>query len=398
MEKKTKILAPNLPESVNHAIMLKWNKKIGDYVKEDEIIAEIETDKIILEISSPKNGILISQNILVGEKIKSQSVIGFINNKNIKKEKKIKNNKKTKKKNVHSENSLFLFTPKMRRLILNYNIDISKIKGIDVHGKININNFIIKNKKNSKKKKKDKLINIHKKNNKRIFRKIAMSPLRKTISKRLLYTVKNTAMLTTFNEVNMQPIISIRNKYKDIFENKYKSKLGFMSFYVKSVTQALKKFPEINASIEKKNIIYHDYYDINIAISTPRGLITPILKNTDNLSIYEIEKKIKSFVLLGEQGKLKFEDLEAGTFTITNGGVFGSLMSTPIINPPQVAILGMHHIKKRPIVVNKKIKILPMMYLALSYDHQLIDGKQAIQFLNYIKDILEDISRFILEI
>ncbi|VFP81486.1 dihydrolipoyllysine-residue succinyltransferase [Buchnera aphidicola] len=398
MKKNIEILAPDLPESVNNAVMLKWHKKIGDYIKEDELIAEIETDKIILEISSPINGILKSQMSLVGQIIKSKSILGYIQSTNL--EKNISNINNEFKKN---NNSQFFFTPTMRRLISYNEIDKKKIKGIKINGKITKKNFIIEkiNKKNKKisKKKIDQKKLFNKKNvDERSYTRISMNPLRKKISERLLLTKQKTAMLTTFNEVNMKPIISLRNKYKDIFEKKYESKLGYMSFYVKAVTQALKQFPEINASIDGTDIIYHNYYDINIAVSTSRGLITPILKNTNFLSMFEIEKKIKSFSILGQTGKIKLEDLESGTFTITNGGVFGSLMSTPIINYPQVAILGMHHIKNRPVVICNKIKILPMMYLALSYDHQLIDGKQAIQFLNYIKDIIEDFSRIIINI
>ncbi|VFP88310.1 Dihydrolipoyllysine-residue succinyltransferase component of 2-oxoglutarate dehydrogenase complex [Buchnera aphidicola (Cinara piceae)] len=398
MKKNIKILAPDLPESVNNAVMLKWHKKIGDYVQEDELISEIETDKIILEISSPINGILKSQILLTGQKIKSQSILGYIQPTDFKK--KLHNiNNEVKKKN----NSLFFFTPKMRRLISYNQINKKKIKGIQIHGKITKKKFIIndihkKQKKELNKKIDPKKIFNNKNIDNRSVNRITMNPLRKKISERLLLTKKKTAMLTTFNEVNMKPIISLREKYKDIFEKKYESRLGYMSFYVKAVTQALKIFPEINASIDGADIIYHNYYDINIAVSTPRGLVTPILKNTNYLSMFEIERKIKSFSTLGQNGKLKLEDLESGTFTITNGGVFGSLMSTPIINYPQVAILGMHHIKNRPVVMFNKIKILPMMYLALSYDHQLIDGKQAIQFLNYIKDIIEDFSRIIIDI
>ncbi|VFP81110.1 Dihydrolipoyllysine-residue succinyltransferase component of 2-oxoglutarate dehydrogenase complex [Buchnera aphidicola (Cinara kochiana kochiana)] len=402
MNKDIKILAPDLPESINNAIILKWHKKIGDTVQEDELIAEIETDKIILEISSPITGTLYKKLFKVGQKIKSRSIIGYIQSIHLD-----NNIHKITDKFTQKNKKNYFFTPKMRRLISNNKINKLTIKGIKTHGKITKNKFIINNlyqdtalKKNEKISKKilsEKHTNKNLFKNTRSFRRIPMSPLRKKISERLLSTIQNTAMLTTFNEVNMKPIMLKRQKYNSIFENKY-NKLGYMSFYIKAATQALKKFPDINASIEGTDIIYHDYYDINIAISTPRGLITPILKNTDRLSMFEIEKKIEYFSRLGKSGKLQLEDLESGTFTITNGGVFGSLLSTPIINPPQVAILGMHNIKNRPVVSCNKIKIYPMMYLALSYDHQIIDGKQAIQFLNYIKDIIEDFSRIIIDV
>ncbi|VFP78187.1 Dihydrolipoyllysine-residue succinyltransferase component of 2-oxoglutarate dehydrogenase complex [Buchnera aphidicola (Cinara cuneomaculata)] len=403
MNKNIKILAPDLPESVNNAIILKWHKKIGDMVQEDELITEIETDKIILEISSPGTGILNEQLFKIGEKIKSRTIIGYIIPTSLKNDiNKISNKliKKTKK--------IYFLTPKMRRLISNNKINKSNIKGIKIYGKISKNKFILNNQYKSILSKtyqnKNKEISSKKDINKnlchdiRSFHRITMSPLRQKISERLLSTIQNTAMLTTFNEVNMKKIILARKKYNDIFKKRSNNKLGYMSFYIKAVTQALKKFPDINASIDGTDIVYHNYYDINIAISTPRGLITPILRNTDQLSMFEIEKKIKYYSKLGQSGKLKLEDLQSGTFTITNGGVFGSLLSTPIINPPQVAILGMHNIKNRPVVSDNKIKIHPMMYLALSYDHQLIDGKQAIQFLNYIKDIIEDFSRIIIDV
>ncbi|VFP83681.1 dihydrolipoyllysine-residue succinyltransferase [Buchnera aphidicola] len=403
MNKNIKILAPDLPESVNNAIMLKWHKKIGDIIKEDELIAEIETDKIILEISSPSTGILNKKLFKVGQKIKSRTIIGYIQSTSLSKKKNINTNEP-----INRDKKVYFFTPKMRRLISDNKINTLTIKGIKTHGKINKNKFIINNiykkntSENNKKINKTPFSekNIHKNlcQDIRSSRRITMSPLRQKISERLLSTTQNTAMLTTFNEVNMKPIMLIRKKYNNIFQDKYNNKLGYMSFYIKAATQALKKFPDINASIEGTDIIYHDYYDINIAISTPRGLITPILKNTDHLSMFEIEKKIKNFSNLGQSGKLQLEDLESGTFTITNGGVFGSLLSTPIINPPQVAILGMHNIKNRPVVLDNKIKIYPMMYLALSYDHQLIDGKQAIEFLNYIKDVIEDFSRIIIDV
>ncbi|VAX76543.1 dihydrolipoyllysine-residue succinyltransferase [Buchnera aphidicola] len=398
MKKNIKIIAPSLPESINNAIILKWHKKIGDVVKEDELIIEIETDKIILEVASPASGILYSQMLLTGEKIKSKTILGYI------KQKKNENITKYISNISHKKyNSTYFFTPKMRRLISNYKINKLNIKGVRMNGKITKDNFIITNEENKKKRKQENIlfqesINSKEKKNIRNIQRITMSPLRKKISERLLSTIQNTAMLTTFNEVNMQQIILIKKNYQDIFKNTHKSRLGYMSFYIKAVTQALKKFPELNASIEGTDILYHNYYDINIAVSTPRGLITPILKNTDCLSMLEIEKKIQYFSNLGQSGKLKLEDLESGTFTITNGGVFGSLMSTPIINPPQVAILGMHNIINRPVVIDNEILIKPMMYLALSYDHQLIDGKQAIQFLKCVKENIEDISRILLDL
>ena len=229
-------------------------------------------------------------------------------------------------------------------------------------------------------------------------KRVPMTRLRKRIAERLLEAKNTTAMLTTFNEVNMQPIMQIRSKYQEQFEKRHGIKLGFMSFYVKAVSEALKRYPEVNASIDGNDVLYHNYFDISIAVSTERGLVTPVLRNCDDLSLAEIEKGIKSLADKARDGKLSVADLTGGTFTITNGGVFGSLMSTPIINPPQSAILGMHKIQDRPMAVDGQVVILPMMYLALSYDHRIIDGRESVGFLVYVKSLLEDPTRLLLDI
>jgi 2-oxoglutarate dehydrogenase E2 component (dihydrolipoamide succinyltransferase) len=225
-----------------------------------------------------------------------------------------------------------------------------------------------------------------------------MTRLRKTIANRLLEAKNSTAMLTTFNEVNMKPIMDIRKQYQDIFEKRHGIRLGFMSFYVKAVTEALKRFPEVNASIDGDDIVYHNYFDVSIAVSTPRGLVTPVLRDTDTMSLADIEKAVRDLAIKGRDGKLTVADMTGGNFTVTNGGVFGSLMSTPILNLPQSAILGMHAIKDRPMAVNGQVEILPMMYLALSYDHRIIDGRESVGFLVAIKDFLEDPTRLLLDL
>ena len=229
-------------------------------------------------------------------------------------------------------------------------------------------------------------------------KRVPMTRLRKTVANRLLEAKNNTAMLTTFNEVNMKPIMDLRKQYKDQFEERHGTRLGFMSFYVKAVTEALKRYPEVNASIDGDDIVYHNYFDISMAVSTPRGLVTPVLKDCDTLGFADIEKGIKELAIKGRDGKLTVDELMGGNFTITNGGVFGSLMSTPIINPPQSAILGMHKIQERPMAVDGKVEILPMMYLALSYDHRLIDGRESVGFLVTIKELLEDPARLLLDV
>jgi 2-oxoglutarate dehydrogenase E2 component (dihydrolipoamide succinyltransferase) len=229
-------------------------------------------------------------------------------------------------------------------------------------------------------------------------KRVPMTRLRKTIANRLLEAKNSTAMLTTFNEVNMKPIMDLRKQYQESFEKRHGIRLGFMSFYVKAVTEALKRFPEVNASIDGDDIVYHNYFDVSIAVSTPRGLVTPVLKDTDTLGMAGIEGGIKALALKGRDGKLSLDELQGGNFTITNGGVFGSLLSTPIINPPQSAILGMHKIQDRPMAVNGKVEILPMMYLALSYDHRIIDGKESVGFLVTVKEMLEDPTRLLLDV
>ncbi|HAD38753.1 MAG TPA: dihydrolipoamide succinyltransferase, partial [Plesiomonas shigelloides] len=229
-------------------------------------------------------------------------------------------------------------------------------------------------------------------------KRVPMTRLRKRIAERLLEAKNTTAMLTTFNEVNMKPIMTLRKQYGEVFEKRHGVRLGFMSFYVKAVVEALKRFPEINASIDGDDIVYHNYFDLSMAVSTPRGLVTPVLRDCDTLSLADIEKSIKVLAEKGRDGKLTVDDLTGGNFTITNGGVFGSLMSTPIINPPQSAILGMHAIKDRPMAVDGKVEILPMMYLALSYDHRLIDGRESVSFLVAVKDLLEDPTRLLLDV
>ncbi len=229
-------------------------------------------------------------------------------------------------------------------------------------------------------------------------KRVPMTRLRKRVAERLLEAKNSTAMLTTFNEVNMKPIMDLRKQYGDAFEKRHGIRLGFMSFYIKAVVEGLKRFPEVNASIDGEDVVYHNYFDVSIAVSTPRGLITPVLRDVDALGMGDVEKSIKELAVKGRDGKLKVEELTGGNFTITNGGVFGSLMSTPIINPPQSAILGMHAIKDRPMAVDGQVIILPMMYLALSYDHRLIDGKESVSFLVTIKEMLEDPTRLLLDV
>ncbi|BGI51434.1 MAG: 2-oxoglutarate dehydrogenase complex dihydrolipoyllysine-residue succinyltransferase [Buchnera aphidicola (Ceratovacuna japonica)] len=381
------IYAPEFPESVTNAKIISWKKKKYEEIKKNETLLEIETDKIIMSVPSPSNGTLKKIYKKEGSKINSKEVLGKIKN-NVEKIKKIYEKK---------------ISPSIRRLIKKHNLNENNIHNFKRNRitKMDINEII------ENKSKKDKIYNKEneKENLKKIKNKniknsytVLMSSLRKKISERLGKTKNNAIMLTTFNEVDMKQIVKIRNNYRKIFENKYKIKLGFMSFFIKAVIESLKEFPEINTTINGEKITYYNCYNINIAISTNKGLIAPIIKNADIMSMQEIEKKIISLKTRAESGDLKMSEMYSGSFTISNGGVFGSLFSTPIINPPQTAILGIHTIKNRPVAINNKIKIRPMTYLSLSYDHRIIDGKSAINFLNYIKNILEDFSRVVLKI
>lgn len=392
------IVVPNLPESVADATIAVWHKKPGDLIKREEILLEIETDKIMLEVPAPNTGTLISILEQEGSIVSSGQILGSINITNV-----IPCNIENNKNADHN-----ILSPSIRKLIAEHNLKPENIQGSGIKGRLirqDIEKYI------HEKKQKCYIDSMNTENtdhlhyndkkiitNNRKETRIVMSRLRKKIAERLINVTHTTAMLTTFNEVNMHSIIILRKKYGELFEKKHNVKLGLMSFYVKSVLEGLRNFPEINASIDGEEIVNYHYFDISIAVSTPRGLITPVLRNVDTLNISDIEKKIKIFAEKGRHGKLTIEELSGGNFTITNGGIFGSLMSTPIINPPQSAILGMHAIKERPIALEGKIVILPMMYLALSYDHRLIDGKDAVRFLVYIKELLEDPIRLLLNI
>ncbi|MXP51052.1 2-oxoglutarate dehydrogenase complex dihydrolipoyllysine-residue succinyltransferase [Pantoea sp. SoEX] len=395
------IIVPDLPESVIDASIATWHKKPGDKVNIDEVLVEIETDKVIIEIPAIADGIL--DNILedTGSIVKAHQIIGFLkkatdSNNNIDKfnnqgkNKDIKDNKLKLQK--EKNNTL---SPSVRRFIAEHDVDITEIKSFCDNNKQikieDVKNYLNDKEKNNVTIQDNSIVN-------RIEKRVPMTRLRKRIAERLVDAKNNTAMLTTFNEVNMYEIINIRKKYGDIFEKNHGVRLGYMSFYVKAVIEALKKYPEINSFIDNDDIVYHNYFDINIAISTPRGLVTPVIKDADCMNMADIEKKIIELATKGRDATLKVEDLTGGNFTITNGGVFGSLMSTPIVNPPQSAILGIHAIKDRPMAIHGKIMILPMMYIALSYDHRLIDGRESIGYLIKVKEGLEDPMRLLLDV
>ncbi|ARU93415.1 2-oxoglutarate dehydrogenase complex dihydrolipoyllysine-residue succinyltransferase [Tatumella citrea] len=401
------ILVPDLPESVADATVATWHKKPGDSVQRDEVLVEIETDKVILEVPAVADGVLEAVLEDEGATVTSRQLLGRLKEGNSNgKESAVKTEatestpaqRQTASLEEESNDTL---SPAIRRLIAEHSLDASQIKGSGVGGRLtreDIEKHLAGQQKQDKPAAASAAPAAQPALANRSEKRVPMTRLRKRVAERLLEAKNSTAMLTTFNEINMQPIMNLRKQYGEVFEKRHGVRLGFMSFYIKAVVEALKRYPEVNASIDGDDVVYHNYFDVSIAVSTPRGLVTPVLRDVDALSMAEIEKKIKELAIKGRDGKLTVEELTGGNFTITNGGVFGSLMSTPIINPPQSAILGMHAIKDRPMAVNGQVVILPMMYLALSYDHRLIDGRESVGYLVAIKELLEDPARLLLDV
>ncbi len=391
------IKVPVLPESVADATIATWHVQAGQQVSRDQNLVDIETDKVVLEVVAPEDGSIaefLAQegDTVLGEAVIAKFVAGVVAGQEVTKAEAEASAPQA------AEDANDALSPSVRRLIAEHNLDASKLKGTGVGNRItkeDVEAFV----KNAKAKPAPAsapvvVASLGERSEKRV----PMTRLRKTIANRLLEAKNSTAMLTTFNEVNMKPIMDIRKQYQEIFEKRHGIRLGFMSFYVKAVTEALKRFPEVNASIDGDDLVYHNYFDISIAVSTPRGLVTPVLRDTNLMSLADIERNVRELALKGRDGKLTVADMTGGNFTVTNGGVFGSLMSTPILNLPQSAILGMHAIKDRPMAVNGQVEILPMMYLALSYDHRIVDGRESVGFLVAIKDFLEDPTRLLLDL
>jgi len=398
--KKTEIKVPVLPESVADATIATWHVQPGQSVKRDQNLVDIETDKVVLEVVAPEDGSISEILAQEGETVLAEAVIAnFVAGAAAKPAKESKDSASSAEAEQEEGDSDAL-SPSVRRLLAEKGVDASKVKGTGKGGRVTKED-VEKHLKAPAKPSSSSSSSTEAPSvaaGERTEKRVPMTRLRKTIASRLLEAKNSTAMLTTFNEVNMKPIMDLRKQYQESFEKRHGIRLGFMSFYVKAVTEALKRFPEVNASIDGDDICYHNYFDISIAVSTPRGLVTPILRDTDTLGMAGVEKGIKELALKGRDGKLAMSDLQGGNFTITNGGVFGSLLSTPIINPPQSAILGMHKIQDRPMAVNGKVEILPMMYLALSYDHRIVDGKESVGFLVTVKEMLEDPTRLLLDV
>ena len=416
------VLVPNLPESVSDATLINWQKKAGDFVNKNEHLVDLETDKVVLEVTATESGVLSQILKENGTIVTSGEVLAIIQLKSAEESTPIE--PIVNQTPVHKNDDDIPLSPSVRRLIHENNLDPTQINGSGKSGRLTKADVLehlnqsetstvtvqipvaqspkIVSASNSSIQATETTFSnatdVPRTAGIRPEQRVPMTRLRAKVAERLLQAQQNAAMLTTFNEVNMQSVIDLRNQYKDRFDKKHGVKLGFMSFFVKASIEALKHFPAINASIDGSDIIYHGYYDLGIAVSTPRGLIVPVLHDADQLDFAGIEKSIASYGEKARSGSLSYEDLQGGTFTITNGGVFGSMLSTPILNPPQCAILGMHAIKERPVVENGQIVIRPIMYLALSYDHRLVDGREAVQFLVTIKECLESPAHLLLNI
>lgn len=389
------IKVPNLPESVADATVAKWHKKIGDAVVRDEVLLELETDKVILEVPAPADGTLKEINFKEGDTVTASQVLGRIEEGAVAPSKTSEDIEAPK----DSATATDVAGPAVRRLLSEHDLKASQVPGSGKDGRVtkeDVVSFIANKREESAKS--SETAKPMQTAGAREEQRIPMTRLRQKIASRLVEAQHNAAMLTTFNEVNLQAVMDLRTEYQERFEKKHGVRLGFMSFFTKAVVEALKRFPAVNASIDGTDIVYHGYYDIGIAVSTERGLVVPVLRDADILSMADIEKTIGAFAAKARQGKLGIEEMQGGTFTITNGGVFGSLLATPIINPPQTGILGMHKIQERPVVEKGQIVIRPMMYVALSYDHRLIDGKESVQFLVTVKELLEDPSRLLLNV
>ena len=395
------IKSPTFPESVADGTVANWVKKEGEQVNQDEIIAEIETDKVVLEVVAPTNGVLTKIIKKEGDVVNSAEVIGEFDEvqevKSIKEEKssaqveELQDNPKTSK--VENKKS----GPAVKKIIAENNIDPEAVEPSRKDKRLTkadvINHLESQNKAAEPQNVQGSVAA-----SSRPEKRVPMTRLRNTIAQRLVSVQQETAMLTTFNEVDMLPIKELRSKYGQEFEKQHGIKLGFMGFFVIAAVQALKKFPIVNASIDGSDIVYHGYQDIGVAVSTERGLVVPIIKDADTKSLPELEKSILEYSEKARDSKLTIDEMQGGTFTISNGGVFGSLLSTPILNAPQTAILGMHAIQERPVAVNGEVVIRPMMYLAMSYDHRLLDGKEAVRFLVSIKEQLESPERLLLNL
>lgn len=404
----TEIKAPIFPESVADGTVAAWHKKVGEPVKRDEVLADIETDKVVLEVVAPADGVLVSitknenDTVLSGEVLAQFEAggvsapavpVGVAGSVEITERNPALNPVVTDSAVAAQDQS-----PAVRKAVAEAGINAADIDGTGRGGRVTKEDVVAHVAAPKAAAPAAPATAVSLAVGERVEKRIPMTRLRQRVAQRLLSASQDTAMLTTFNEVNMKPIMDMRKAYGDRFEKRHGTRLGFMSFFVKAATEALKRFPAVNASLDGSDIVYHGYYDIGVAVSSDRGLVVPVLRDTDRMNLAEVEKSIIDYGTKARDGKLGIDDMTGGTFTISNGGVFGSLLSTPILNPPQTAILGMHKIQQRPMAVNGEVVILPMMYLALSYDHRMIDGKEAVSFLVTLKDLVEDPALLLLDL
>ncbi|MEJ2213685.1 MAG: 2-oxoglutarate dehydrogenase complex dihydrolipoyllysine-residue succinyltransferase [Gammaproteobacteria bacterium] len=400
---------PALPESVTDATILTWHKKAGDSVNRDDNILDLETDKVVLEVTATAAGVIAETFFNEGDIVEAGQLLATIEEGETSSAsasttaKPAKKAPPEKEEKATSNKDADVLTPAVRKLVKELNLDPSKINGTGKDGRILKSDVMAyldsqepKDKEPDSAKPQTEITASPA--GERPEQRVPMTRLRARIAERLVESQSNAAILTTFNEVNLDAVNRLRTEYRDSFEKKHDVRLGFMSFFIKASIEALKRFTVVNASIDGKDIIYHGYYDIGVAVGSPRGLVVPVLRDADRMSFAEVESTIKQFAVKAREGTLTYDDLNGGTFTISNGGIYGSMLSTPILNPPQSAILGMHNIQQRPVVENGEIVIRPMMYLALSYDHRIIDGREAVQFLVTIKECLEDPARLLLNI
>lgn len=392
------VKVPALPESVADATIAAWHKKVGDSVNRDENLVDLETDKVVLEVPAPADGVIEEILFQAGDTVNAQNVLAKIRETSGKAAPAavaaVAASVQAKPVEAVATASTIppATSPAVRRLLAEHDMKAESVPSKD--NRITKQAVLDSLKQPVQAQSAPLALDLGARSEQRV----PMSRLRAKIAERLVQSQQNAAILTTFNEVNLQAVMDLRQQYKDVFEKKYGVRLGFMSFFTKAVIEALKRFPAVNASVDGNDIVYHGYYDIGIAVSTERGLVVPVLRDADQMSMADIEMTINDYAARARQGKLAMEEMQGGTFTITNGGVFGSLLATPIINPPQTGILGMHKIQERPVVENGQIVIRPMMYVALSYDHRLIDGRESVQFLVTVKDMLEDPARLLLNV
>ena len=410
------IKAPVFPESVADGTIVEWHVTEGQQVNRDDLLAEIETDKVVLEVVAPDNGVVTKIVKQVDDTVLSDEIIGQFEAgasasadnapavdpdqpaAPVQAKQAADGGEPVQATDKKDEADHKDQSPAVRKAAKESGVDPKEVEGSGRGGRVTKTDMANPTLKADSSIKSDSGRPVAESMGERTEKRVPMTRLRKTVANRLLAASQETAMLTTFNEVNMKPLMDMRAKYKDQFEKRHGVRLGFMSLFVKAATEALKRFPAVNASLDGDDIVYHGFYDIGVAVSSDRGLVVPVLRDTDRMSMADVESRIRELGGLAQKGKLGLDDMTGGTFTISNGGVFGSLMSTPILNPPQTAILGMHAINDRPMAVDGKVEILPMMYLALSYDHRMIDGKEAVQFLVTIKELVEDPTMLLLDL